>query len=50
MSNTIKRIRGFVKGGRGVFACDQCGKLTRQTDNNSDYCKKCYEQLECENE
>ncbi len=27
------------------FNCEYCGKFTRQTDNNTKYCKKCYNEL-----
>jgi len=43
MNNRFRR-------GTGCFKCEECGKLTRQTDNNTPYCRKCYEKMEKENE
>lgn len=40
---------GFKKGS-GCFPCENCGKLTRKTDNNTNLCPKCYKKLEEEND
>ena len=36
---------GFKKGS-GCFPCEDCGKLTRQTDNNTMLCRECYDNNE----
>jgi len=33
--------QGFRRAGKGVFACEGCGRPTRQSDNNG--CELCYE-------